>query len=167
MTAGRALALAMAFALALPAMAAAQTAEPPPADAAPPTEDVPTDIEPATPPGDVPAVAAPVVGGIVTGVVLQGLDKVSARTSVIEVPLDGSATFGTLTIHVRQCITAPPDEKPETSAFLEISDTPPGHDPQPIFSGWMFASSPALSALEHPVYDVWVTACRMSAPGKP
>lgn len=164
MKAGRALALAAVLTLALPLVASAQPA---PADDAPPTEDIPTDIEPAAPPGDVPAVAAPVVGGIVTGVVLQGLDKVSARTSVIEVPLDGSATFGTLTIHVRQCITAPPDEKPETSAFLEISDTPPGHDPLPIFSGWMFASSPALSALEHPVYDVWVTACRISAPGKP
>ncbi|PWR25753.1 DUF2155 domain-containing protein [Zavarzinia aquatilis] len=166
MKAAHALALAAALTLAAPALA--QTATESPADAAPPTEDVPTDVEPVVPPGgESPSAPAPVVGGVVTGVILQGLDKVSARTSVVEVPLDGTATFGTLTIRARQCITAPPDEKPETSAFLEIADTPPGHDPLPVFSGWMFASSPALSALEHPVYDVWVTACKMAAPGKP
>lgn len=164
------LAAALVFAsLALAPIGAWAQAAPAPAtggDAAPPTEDVPTEVEPIAPSGTAPT-AEPATGGVVTGVILQGLDKVSARTSSIEVPLDGSASFGTLTIRARQCITAPPDEKPETSAFLEIADTPPGQDAVPLFSGWMFASSPALSALEHPVYDVWVIACRTSVPGKP
>ena len=103
-----------------------------------------------------------------TGVILGGLDKITGRTIEIPVKMDESVKFGTLTIRVRQCIEAPPDEKPESSAFLEITDEPPGlQQPIPVFSGWMFASSPALSALEHPVYDVWVNACMTAAPGNP
>ncbi|RJF89985.1 DUF2155 domain-containing protein [Oleomonas cavernae] len=125
---------------------------------------------PPPPPPAAGGVAVPVLPatpGRVVGVVLQGLDKVTARISTIEVPLDGTATFGTLTIRVRKCVIPPPDEKPEASAFLEIADTPPGQPAVAVFSGWMFASSPALSALEHPVYDVWVTACKTAAPGSP
>ena len=54
---------------------------------------------------------------------------------------------------------APPTEAPENAAFLEIRDVGPAGDGSVVFSGWMFASSPALSALEHPVYDVWVVEC--------
>lgn len=146
-------------------------AQAPAEDAAPPVEEVPsdTDVAPATPPatGTAPAPVVPETPGRVVGVVLQGLDKVTARISTIEVPLDGTATFGTLTIRARQCVVSPADEKPEASAFLEIADTPPGQPAVAVFSGWMFASSPALSALEHPVYDVWVTACKTVAPGNP
>jgi hypothetical protein len=141
-----------------------------PADPAPPVEDVPSDVDVPPPPPAGGATTVPVLPatpGRVVGVVLQGLDKVTARISTIEVPLDGTATFGTLTIRVRKCVVPPPDEKPEASAFLEIADTPPGQPAVAVFSGWMFASSPALSALEHPVYDVWVTACKTEAPGSP
>ena len=69
-------------------------------------------------------------------------------------------TFGTLEIVVRSCHKRPPEEPPESAAFLEVTDIKPNEDPAPLFSGWMFASSPALSALEHPVYDVWVIDCR-------
>jgi hypothetical protein len=92
--------------------------------------------------------------------VLQGLDKATARTGTFAVPVGGQAEFGTLLVRVRACMEAAPIETPESAAFLEIWDRRPGEDPDERFSGWMFASSPALSALEHPVYDVWVVACR-------
>ena len=92
--------------------------------------------------------------------VLQGLDKVTARISSFEVPINQLARFGTLEILVRACHKTPPEEPPESTAFLEISDARGGRDPSYVFRGWMFASSPALSALEHPVYDVWVVDCK-------
>ncbi len=90
---------------------------------------------------------------------LQGLDKVTARISTIDAPIDERIRFGTLSIVVRHCRKTPPEEPPETTAFLEIDDIKRGEQPVRLFSGWMFASSPALSALEHPVYDVWVIGC--------
>ena len=97
-------------------------------------------------------------------VVLQGLDKVTARISTFEAPLDEAVRFGSLEITARYCRSRPPEEPPETTAFLEIQDIKPGEPPVQLFTGWMFASSPALSALEHPVYDVWVIDCKTSAP---
>ncbi len=91
--------------------------------------------------------------------VLQGLDKVTARISTFEAPLDQTVTFGTLEITARTCQRTPPEEPPESAAFIEIVDARPDRDAVDVFSGWMFASSPALSALEHPVYDVWVIDC--------
>ncbi len=91
--------------------------------------------------------------------VLQGLDKVTARVSEIEAPLNRMVRFGTLEITVRACHKTPPEEPPESAAFLEIRDVKPGEAGVDLFVGWMFASSPALSALEHPVYDVWVLDC--------
>ena len=92
--------------------------------------------------------------------ILQGLDKVTARISTIEAPLGETVVFGTLRIVARACHKRPPEEPPESSAFLDIVDLKPGQAPEPLFTGWMFASSPALNALEHPVYDVWVIDCR-------
>jgi hypothetical protein len=95
--------------------------------------------------------------------VLQGLDKVTARISPVRAPLETPTTFGTLEIVARTCRETPPTEPPESAAFLEIRELPPASDPDgprtELFSGWMFASSPAVSALEHPVYDVWVVDC--------
>jgi hypothetical protein len=93
------------------------------------------------------------------GAVLQGLDKVTARISTFDAPLDAPVSFGSLRVYVRHCYKRPPEETPESTAFLEIDDVRPGEAPVRVFSGWMFASSPALSALEHPVYDVWVVDC--------
>ena len=92
--------------------------------------------------------------------VLQGLDKTTARVSTVEAPIGEIARFGTLEIVARACQKKPPTEPPESAAFLEITDVRPDSPAVQIFSGWMFASSPALSALEHPVYDVWVIDCR-------
>lgn len=92
--------------------------------------------------------------------VLQGLDKVTARVSTIEVPVGRTVRFGTLEIIPRICDKRPPEETPESAAFLDIWEVRPGESAQSLFRGWMFASSPALSALEHPVYDVWVLDCK-------
>lgn len=94
--------------------------------------------------------------------VLQGLDKITARISTFEAPLDRVVRFGTLEIIPRSCQKRPPEEQPESAAFLEIDDTYQDRESERLFSGWMFASSPALSALGHPVYDVWVIDCRRS-----
>ncbi len=98
------------------------------------------------------------------GAILQGLDKTTARVSTIEAPLDRPARFGTLQIVARACHKKPPTETPESAAFLEIVDIRPDSPAIPVFTGWMFASSPSVSAMEHPVYDVWVIDCRAIAP---
>lgn len=95
---------------------------------------------------------------------LRGLDKITARTQPIEVRVGESVQFGTLTITLRACRKAPPEDPPESAAFLEITDTPPQQTPGQVFSGWMFASSPGVSALDHPVYDVWVVSCTDKSP---
>lgn len=95
--------------------------------------------------------------------VLQGLDKVTARISTFPAPIGKIVTFGSLRIVARTCRKRPPEEPPESSAYLEIEEVKPGEDAAKLFNGWMFASSPALSSLEHPVYDVWVTDCKNSS----
>ena len=94
-------------------------------------------------------------------VVLQGLDKVTARTATFEVPVGSAHRFGTLEITVHHCWKAPPEEPPENKAFLEVVDIRPDREPKTVFTGWMFSSSPALNALEHPVYDVQVERCKV------
>jgi hypothetical protein len=91
---------------------------------------------------------------------LQGLDKITARISTFEAPLGEAVRFGTFEIVARACEKRPPEEPPESAAFLEIVDLRPDAEAVKLFTGWMFASSPALSAVEHPVYDVWVIDCR-------
>lgn len=95
--------------------------------------------------------------------VLQGLDKISARVSRFEAPVGKTVTFGTLSITVRDCEKSAPEARPENAAFLEIYENRPGEAPVRRFSGWMFSSSPALSALEHPVYDVNLLDCRAAS----
>jgi hypothetical protein len=96
--------------------------------------------------------------------VLRTLDKITGRVQRMEVPVNQDTRFGTLDILVRTCRQRPPVEPPESAAFLEIQETKPGEPKRALFSGWMFASSPALSALHHPVYDVWVIDCKSAAP---
>ena len=91
--------------------------------------------------------------------VLQGLDKVTARVSTFRVAVGTTIQFGTLKITVRTCDKRPPEETPESAAFINVYETRPGESTIRVYSGWMFASSPALAAMEHPVYDVWVVDC--------
>ncbi len=94
------------------------------------------------------------------GALLRGLDKITARITTFEAPIDQEVRFGTLRILAHTCRKRPPEETPEVAVFLEIDEERPGVAGRlTLFSGWMFASSPALSALEHPVYDVWVIDC--------
>lgn len=95
--------------------------------------------------------------------VLQGLDKTTARVTTFEAPVGRSVRFGTLVITARACNKQPPEEAPNTTAFLQIDDTRSSGSSasaERVFSGWMFAESPSLSALEHPVYDVTLLDCK-------
>ncbi len=94
-------------------------------------------------------------------VVLQGLDKVTARVWTFDAPVGQEVRFGTLEILPRFCDRTPPEEPPESTAFLDIYEARFGEDRASLFHGWMFASSPALNGLEHPVYDVWVIDCKV------
>jgi hypothetical protein len=105
------------------------------------------------------ALAAPAQAIPMDTVVLQGLDKITARVSTINVPVGGTVEFGALKITARACDKHPPEETPESAAFLEVVEVKPDEKPVLRFSGWMFASSPALSALEHPIYDLVVLDC--------
>jgi hypothetical protein len=95
--------------------------------------------------------------------VRQGLDKTTARVATIDAPVGREVRYGNLLITARACVKHPPTEAPENAAFLQIDELPPDAGPnikpERIFSGWMFSSSPALSALEDPVYDVSVLNC--------
>ncbi|MGA1344076.1 MAG: DUF2155 domain-containing protein [Hyphomonas sp.] len=111
---------------------------------------------------------------------LRALDKITGRSTDIVVKIGQPARFGSLTIDLRACFQTPPEEVPESAAFLRISSQIPlsgeasgagkggaAEAPSPVvFSGWMYASSPGLNALEHPVYDIWVIRCTAPAPVK-
>lgn len=105
--------------------------------------------------------------------VFSGLDKITARVESFEAKVDEPVRFGSLEVLVRDCDKRPPEEPPRTAAYVEIrqldrdenGDAPEGSlsegEAPAIFKGWMFAESPGLNALEHPVYDIWVTDCKM------
>ncbi|HVJ55430.1 MAG TPA: DUF2155 domain-containing protein [Aliidongia sp.] len=107
---------------------------------------------------------APAEPAKITGALLQGLDKTTARVTKFAAPLGQPVKFGTLEIQVRDCRRNPPEEDPESAAYLDIEELRPGETTaQHIFSGWMFASSPALNPLENAIYDVWVLDCSTSS----
>jgi hypothetical protein len=98
---------------------------------------------------------------------LQGLDKVTARTQRFYAPVGETTRFGTLDIKVGDCLVNTPDAPPESAAYLTITDHKPGQPEQKLFAGWMFASTPALSAMDDGVYDVRVLACTMTQGSSP
>ena len=91
--------------------------------------------------------------------VFAALDKVTARISKLEIPLNETVRFGALQITPRVCYTRPPTEKPKTTSFVEVREIMLNGEAKKLFSGWMFAESPGLNAVEHPVFDVWLTGC--------
>jgi hypothetical protein len=93
---------------------------------------------------------------------LQGLDKVTARTQKLVAPVGEVIRFGTLEVRVRECLVNTQEAAPESVAYLTIVDNKPGQKEEKLFAGWMFASAPSLSALDHGVYDVRVLACTRS-----
>ncbi len=122
------------------------------------------------------------------GVIVRALDKITGRSTDFEISANDPKAFGSLFIDVDVCFQTPPEEPPESAALLRISTTSArqvqsmatprdvsaeeieeaaGEDVETRFSGWMFASSPGLNALEHPVYDIWVISCSASGPATP
>jgi hypothetical protein len=101
------------------------------------------------------SVAAPVTPTLM----LRGLEKITGRPTNIVAPIGKPVKFATLTITARYCYSTPPSETPETAAFVQIDDHRPDQSQKRIFSGWMYASSPGLNGMEHPLYDVWVINC--------
>jgi hypothetical protein len=91
--------------------------------------------------------------------VFAALDKVTARISRLETPLGKQETFAALKVTARVCYSRPPTEPPKTSAFVEVDEVALDGSQKRIFSGWMFAESPGLNALEHAVFDIWLTDC--------
>ena len=87
------------------------------------------------------------------------LHKVTAKVQKIELLSGQEYAIGDMSLTMHDCISTPPEEPPETKAFLEISEFKAGRD-KTLFNGWMFASSPGINAMEHPVFDIWPLACK-------
>jgi hypothetical protein len=92
--------------------------------------------------------------------VFAGLDKITGRIIAFDVAIDETVQFGSLQITPRICYTRPQTEAPQTDGFVEVDEIQEDKKFKRIFSGWMFAASPGLHGVEHPVYDVWLTDCK-------
>jgi hypothetical protein len=99
--------------------------------------------------------------------VFAGLDKITGRIISFDVYIDETVQFGALRVTPRVCYTRPPTESPLTDAFIEIDEITLNRTVERIFTGWMFAASPGLHAVDHAVYDVWLTDCKISSPVVP
>jgi hypothetical protein len=95
--------------------------------------------------------------------VFSGLDKITGRITSFDVAINETVQFGALQVTPRVCYTRPPTETPNTDAFVEVSEVTLQGEVKRIFGGWMFATSPGLHAVEHPIYDVWLTDCKGGA----
>jgi hypothetical protein len=95
--------------------------------------------------------------------VFSGLDKITGRIVSFEVAVDETVQFGALQLTPRVCYSRPPTEPAKTTAFLEVDEVTLDNKYRRIFTGWMFASSPGLHAIEHPIYDVWLVDCKGGA----
>lgn len=91
---------------------------------------------------------------------LQILNKTTAKTSIVEVGVGASTSIGQLTIKVNKCWQAPLDQKPDSRILLDVSETKSNGETKRIFFGWMISSSPSISSLEHPIYDVTALSCK-------
>jgi hypothetical protein len=92
--------------------------------------------------------------------VFSGLDKITGRIITFDVAINETVQFGALQVTPRVCYTRPPTEPPNTDAFLQVDEITLQGEIKRLFAGWMFASSPGLHAVEHPIYDVWLVDCK-------
>jgi len=92
--------------------------------------------------------------------VFSGLDKITGRIISFDVAINETVQFGALQVTPRVCYSRPPTETPNTDGFVEVDEVTLQGEIKRIFTGWMFAASPGLHAVEHPIYDVWVTDCK-------
>ena len=98
-----------------------------------------------------------------TVAVFSGIDKITGRIISFDVYVDETVQFGALQVTPRVCYSRPITEKPKTTSFLEVDEITLDRNIRRIFTGWMFADSPGLNAVEHPVYDIWLTNCKMQS----
>ena len=126
----------------------------------------PTPIDPNAPEAPPPP-PQPLSNAPGTTLLLRGLDKITGKPTNIAAPIGKPVQFATLTITARYCYSTPGSETPETSAFIQIDDHRPDQKERRVFSGWMYASSPGLNGMQHPLYDVWVINCSNGAPNTP
>ncbi len=92
--------------------------------------------------------------------VFSGLDKITGRIIAFEVTIDETVQFGSLQLTPRVCYSRPNYENPQTDVFVEVDEIALNNETKRLFAGWMFAASPGLNAVEHPVYDLWLTDCK-------
>jgi hypothetical protein len=162
---GAAIAVTAALAQTDPTAPVAQPAAPATAAPAAPGTAIPGAVAPdAAAPADATAapVSAPITPPKDAVLQIKALDKITGKAIVLAAPLNRPVKFATLTITARTCYSTPASETPETSAFLQIDDDRPDQSHTRAFSGWMYASSPGLNSLQHPLYDVWVISCASS-----
>ncbi len=110
------------------------------------------------------AMAAPVGNPVA---IFSGLDKITGRIITFDVLIDETVQFGALQITPRVCNTRPPTEPAQTTSFVEVDEITLQNEIRRLFTGWMFAASPGLSAIEHPVYDVWLVDCKAEITAAP
>ncbi|HTS41957.1 MAG TPA: DUF2155 domain-containing protein [Xanthobacteraceae bacterium] len=125
--------------------------------AAPNPAAAPPPVEEAIPEPPTPKIANPTA-------VFAGLDKITGRIISFDVAIDETVRFGALEVTPRVCYTRPPTELPQTDGFVEVDELTLKGELRRIFTGWMFAASPGLNAVEHPIYDVWLTDCKGGNP---
>ena len=108
------------------------------------------------------APAAPAVAERITNPVAEfaGIDKITGRIITFDVYIDETVQFGALQVTPRICYSRPETEEPKTDSFVEVDEITLDRKIRRIFTGWMFAESPGLNAVEHAVYDVWLKACK-------
>ena len=94
------------------------------------------------------------------GALFSGLDKITGRIINFDVSIGETVQFGALQVTPRACYTRPPTETPNTDAFVEVDEVTLQGEVKRIFTGWMFAASPGLHGVEHPIYDVWLSDCK-------
>ena len=102
--------------------------------------------------------AKPITGNFV---VLQVLDKITARISTMEIEVGAKAKYGSIEIEIFHCKKRPPEEVPEDFVLIHIIDEVSSNNFERVFQGWMLSSSPTIAPFEHPTYDVWVKDCRI------
>ncbi|MCF6321663.1 MAG: DUF2155 domain-containing protein [Rhizobiaceae bacterium] len=95
--------------------------------------------------------------------VFSGIDKITGRIISFDVYVGETVQFGALQVTPRVCYSRPVTENPKTTSFLEVDEITLDRNIRRIFTGWMFADSPGLNAIEHPVYDIWLTDCKMES----
>ena len=94
------------------------------------------------------------------GALFSGLDKITGRIINFDVAIGETVQFGALQVTPRACYTRPPTETPNTDGFIEVDEVTLQGEVKRIFTGWMFAATPGLHAVEHPIYDVWLSDCK-------